>query len=218
MHLYVIRHGQSFVNLSDWDGKDQDAPLTPLGEKQAQALASWLPGQLKQVDALYSSTMRRAKSTAGALATAYGVEVCLDHRLREIGNNRVDHSPYPEGGSPPQSDWNAFVPTEHPFSPVTRAEGSESVMHFRIRVASFVEDMIEQHTGQSVIAVCHGGVMGAVFDYCFGIGPWTRCEVWTSNTAVTHFEYISVPGHETWRLHAHNSVEHLHANADMLTA
>jgi hypothetical protein len=58
--------------------------------------------------------------------------------------------------------------------------------------------------------------MGAVFDYCFGIGPWPRCEIWTSNTGVTHFEYVAHPGRETWRLHEHNTIEHLHVYADML--
>jgi probable phosphoglycerate mutase len=216
MHLYVVRHGQSFVNLPDWDGLDSDSPLTPLGEKQAEALAAWLPGQLKHIDALYSSTMRRAKATAARLAAAYGVEICLDHRLREIGNNRIDHSPFPEGASPSRSDWNAFEPTERPFAGVAKAEGSESIMHFRIRVAAFIEEMIEQHPEQTIIAVCHGGVMGAVFDYCFGIGPWPRCEIWTSNTGVTHFEYVAHPGRETWRLHEHNTIEHLHVYADML--
>lgn len=216
MHLYVVRHGQSFVNLPDWDGLDADTALTPLGEKQADALAAYLPGQLKHIDAIYSSTMRRAKSTAARLAAAYGVEICLDHRLREIGNNRIDHSPFPDGGTPSRSDWNAFEPSERPFSSVAKADGSESIMHLRIRVAAFIEEMIELHPEQTIIAVCHGGVMDAVFDYCFGIGPWRRCEIWTSNTGVTHFEYVAHPGRETWRLHEHNAIEHLHIYADML--
>ena len=39
MHLYLIRHGQSFVNLPDWTGVNADEPLTELGQQQAAALA-----------------------------------------------------------------------------------------------------------------------------------------------------------------------------------
>jgi broad specificity phosphatase PhoE len=216
MHLYVIRHGQSFVNLNDWDGKDPDMPLTPLGEQQAEALAAWLPGHLPNVDAIYCSTLSRANHTATILGKAYNTEVVTDSRLREIGNNRIDHTPWPTGTIPPQSDWAAYWPTERPFSKVAQSEGAESAMHFRIRVASFIEDTLEKHPKQTVIAVCHGGVMDAVFDYCFGVGPWRRCEVWTTNTGVTHFEYVAIPGRETWRLYEHNLIEHLRA-ANMLS-
>ncbi len=217
MHLYVIRHGQSYVNLPDWTGEDNDAPLTPLGEQQAEALAACLPGYLPKVDAIYSSTMRRPRGTVAPVAKAYGQEVILDHRLREIGNNRIDHSPYPEDQTPTRSDWIGMWPIEKPFAPVTRAEGGESPMHFRIRVASFIEDMVERHRDERIIAVCHGGVMDAVFDYCFAIGPWRHCEVHTYNTGVSHFQFVTTAGKETWALHSHNGIEHLRALNDSLT-
>ncbi len=218
MHLYAIRHGQSFINLPEWDGLDSDPLLTPLGEKQAEALAARLPHHLGSVDAIYCSTLRRSRGTAAPIARVYGLDIQFDHRLREIGNNRIDHSPYEEGCSPPKSDWAAFWPSERPFVRVTISEGGESSMHFRIRVASFIEDLLEQHAGQTVIVVCHGGVMDAIFDYCFGIGPWRRCEVITHNTGVTHFEHIAVPGREVWRLYEHNSIEHLRVGAGLLAS
>ncbi len=217
MHLYAIRHGQSYINLPDWDGLDSDPPLTELGEKQAEAAAAWLGQHLPAVDAIYSSTLRRTRGTAAAIARSYGLNVLYDHRIREIGNNRIDHTPYEEGCSPPKSDWAAFWPSERPFVRVTVSEGGESAMHFRVRVASFIEELLEQRAGQTIIAVCHGGVMDAIFDYCFGIGPWRRCEVITNNTGITHFEYIAVPGRESWRLHEHNSIEHLRVQAGMLS-
>ncbi len=61
MHLYLIRHGQSFVNLKDWTDGNLDAGLTDLGKRQAAALAAWLPQRLPQIDSLYASTMSRAE-------------------------------------------------------------------------------------------------------------------------------------------------------------
>jgi broad specificity phosphatase PhoE len=215
MHLYAIRHGQSYLNLPDWDGEDGDAPLSPLGEKQAETLAAWLPDHLPTVDAIYSSTLRRARGTAIPLGAAYKLEVIFDHRLREIGNNRIDHSPYPEGKTPTRSEWGAFWFTERPFSPVAVNDNNETWMHMRIRVATFIEEMIQQRPGQTVIAVCHGGTIDAIFDYCFGVGPWRRCEINTDNTGITHFEYVAIPGREAWRLYHHNRIDHLRVLEDV---
>ena len=97
MHLFLIRHGQSYVNLPDFDLKsDPDAPLTELGEQQAAALAQWLPTQVATIDALYCSTMQRARQTAGFIAKAYpNLTITFDDHLREIGSNRADHTPLP---------------------------------------------------------------------------------------------------------------------------
>ena len=40
MDLYMIRHGQSYVNLKDWDKGNLDEGLTDLGKSQAAALLS----------------------------------------------------------------------------------------------------------------------------------------------------------------------------------
>lgn len=208
MHLYLIRHGQSYVNLKDWPNGNTDEGLTELGKAQAERLGAWLPTHVASIDALYASTMKRARETAAAVAGAYDVEIRFDDRLREIGNNRLDHTPWPNDALP--KDFADYWASSRPFAPlVLNVELAESYMHFRTRVGIFVEELTERHRGQSVAVVAHGGVVEAVFDHVFNIGPWRRCEVWDHNTAVTHFELIEFVGRETWRLHYHNRVEHL---------
>jgi broad specificity phosphatase PhoE len=70
-------------------------PLTELGQQQAAALAAWMPGAVPNVDAIYSSTMQRARETVAPLAAAYGLPVNFDERLREVGTSRLDHTPWP---------------------------------------------------------------------------------------------------------------------------
>ncbi|HDQ71069.1 MAG TPA: histidine phosphatase family protein [Chloroflexi bacterium] len=212
MQLYLIRHGQSFVNLEDWDGDPPDAGLTDLGQKQATALAHWLPENLPQVDALYTSTMQRALETTRILTEAYSLEVREDDRLRELGNNRADHTPWPGGFAPRVDDYAAdYWSSERPYARIIpAAEGSESFMHFRTRVGDFIEEVLQRHRDQIVVAVCHGGVIGVTFDHVFNVGPWRRCEIWTYNTGVTCIEYVDHPNREVWRLHYHNRIDHLH--------
>ena len=208
MNLYFIRHGQSFVNLKSWSQGNVDTALTPKGRMQAEALAAWLPGVLPAVDAIYGSTMRRATETAALVAGAYDMTVRPDDRLREIGNNRADHSPFPNDGLP--TDYADYWASERPFASVTPATaGGESFMHFRTRVGLFIEEMVARHRNETILAVCHGGVVECAFDHIFNIGPWRRAEVWDHNTGVTHFEYVELPGRETWRLHYHNRIDHL---------
>ncbi|VAW30736.1 hypothetical protein MNBD_CHLOROFLEXI01-1118 [hydrothermal vent metagenome] len=207
MHLYMIRHGQSYVNLKDWTGGNSDEGLTQLGQDQADALGLWLPTEIKKIDVLYASTMKRAQETATPIAKAYSIPIVNDDRLREIGNNRLDHTPWPSDDLP---EYGSFWGSERPFSTITpdRPDG-ESLMHFRVRVGRFIETVLETHQQQTVVAVCHGGVIELAFDHMFNIGPWRRCEVWSKNTGIAHFEFVEHALRETWRLYYHSRVEHL---------
>jgi probable phosphoglycerate mutase len=208
MHLILIRHGESYVNLKEWDKGNLDEGLTALGQRQAAALADWLPQRYLQIDAFYASTMRRARETAQPLAAAYGLEINYEPRLREIGNNRLDHSPWPDQELPTQ--YAEYWASARPFlSVVAGVEGGESFMHFRTRVGHFIEEITEKHRSQTVLAVCHGGVVESIFHHVFNLGPWVRCEVWDHNTGISCFELVEHPGRETWRLHYHNRTDHL---------
>jgi broad specificity phosphatase PhoE len=207
MQLYFIRHGQSYVNLEDWADGNQDMGLTDLGQRQAAAVAEWIVGKMPAIDHLYASTMKRAAETAQQVANAYNHPIIWDDRIREIGNNRHDHTPWPAADLPEYGDhWG----TEIPFASITPSVASgESWMHFRTRVGAFIEDMTEKHADETIVVVCHGGVIGACFDHIFNIGPWRRAEVWSHNTGITRFEYINKPNRETWRLRYQNRYEHL---------
>ncbi|MDX1612684.1 MAG: histidine phosphatase family protein [Candidatus Promineifilaceae bacterium] len=208
MHLYLVRHGQSHVNLEEWESGNTDEGLTELGQSQAQALARWLASQRLPMDTIYASSMRRARETAAHVAAAFNLPVQHDDRLREIGNNRWDHSAWPNDQLP--KEYADYWASERPFSPSTPLrEGGETFIHFRTRVGLFIEELVEKHRDQSVLAICHGGVIEAAFDHIFNVGPWRRCEIWNHNSSITHFEYVAHPRRETWRLHYHNRSCHL---------
>lgn len=203
----MIRHGQSHVNLKSWDNGNTDEGLTEKGQRQAAALAAWLPSEVPKIDKLYASTMKRARETAEAVAQAYGIPIEWEERLREIGNNRFDHTPWPSDDLP---EYGEYWGSERPFSSITPTRnGGESLMHFRVRIGSFLEHLVENHPGETVVAVCHGGVIELTYDHVFNIGPWRRCEVWTKNTGITRFRYVEHPHRESWRLYYHSRVDHL---------
>lgn len=207
MHLFLIRHGQSHLNLPDWQGGNADVGLTEKGKAQAAALALWLPTKVTAPKAIYCSSMQRAIETATPLSEQYQLPLLFEDRLREIGLNRLDHTPWPNDQLPA---YGSIWGSEIPFDSITpNVDEGESFMHFRTRVGSFVQDTVNLHREDSIIAVCHAGVVEAVLDHIYNTGPYRRCEAWTSNTGVTYIEYVAHAARETWRLRYHNRTNHL---------
>jgi probable phosphoglycerate mutase len=84
--LLLIRHAESTWNVElRWQGHE-DPPLSPRGMAQAETLARALAGA--PVARILSSDLLRARATAEPLARAFGVEVTLDRRLRELDVGR----------------------------------------------------------------------------------------------------------------------------------
>lgn len=82
-------------------------------------------------------------------------------------------------------------------------------MHFRIRVGMFVEELASRHQGNTIVVVCHGGVINAAFDYIFNIGAYRRCDIRGKHTGVTYFQWVGRPDREPWRLHYLSRLDHL---------
>jgi len=68
------------------------APLSPYGRKQAQALARYM--RRHQVDTVYSSVYRRARETAGAIREAVRGPLFEDSRFNEqvLARERLDQA------------------------------------------------------------------------------------------------------------------------------
>ena len=208
VHLLLVRHGQSYVNLEDWEEGYVDVGLTPLGRQQAERLGQWMADNMR-IDALYTSTMARAVETAAAITAATGMAARPDDRLREFGNCYADGRPVPAAEMPIR--YAEFWGTQRPYTPIS--ERGESWILFRVRVGTFLDDILARHGDgdpeTTVVAVCHGGVIDATFDYVFNVGAQRRVEVWTHNTGIVHWEHAPASGREPWRLHAHGMVHHL---------
>lgn len=221
MHIYLVRHGQSHVNLTDLTASHRDEPLTDVGVAQAAAVAAYI-AEYVPVQRIVSSTVRRAAQTARTIAESAGVEVEWEHRLREVGTVHPDGAPIAE------AELQPYLPeiwgTLRPYEPVT--VGGESWMQVRARVGSFVESLIPmpprgtsrtmQHGTEAVaqnddvvVVVCHAGVIEAFLEYVFEKGPWSVVAVETSNTGMTHLEFRPHPNRPDWHLHYHNRVVHL---------
>lgn len=215
MHLLLVRHGESFINLPEWDGGFIDTDLTLLGTQQAMKLAEWL-AQHAKIDALYASTLARAQQTARYIAESSGLVAIPDNRIREIGHCHADGSPVRPDEMPviyPPDYWG----TECPHTPIS--ETGESWLLFRLRVGLFLDDILARHsdstnnqgnTQHTIVVICHSGVISATFDYIFNLGPHHHIRVMTPHTGIVHWQHRRVkPGRVPWRLRAQGVAYHL---------
>src|SRR5262245_34781126 len=80
--LLLARHGQSVSNAVRRFQGAQDAPLSELGPRQAEALRRGL--RRRPLARLYTSPLERARTTADIVAAERGVPLTVVDDLREL--------------------------------------------------------------------------------------------------------------------------------------
>lgn len=154
--LLVLRHGQSTWNAERrWQGW-ADAPLSPLGERQAHDAASHLAGAGLTV--VCSSDLQRANRTAQIIAAQLGlgeVTVARDLRERDVGvftgktidQIRVEYPHAVDG------DGRVVVAS------IPGAETDESLL---LRARPTLLDLAARFASGTPLIVSHGGVIRAL--------------------------------------------------------
>jgi probable phosphoglycerate mutase len=79
--VWLVRHGASTAPPGVAIGSS-DLPLSDVGMKQAEALAQELAA--RPLAAVYASDLRRARTTAQAIARPHRLPVTVDPRVREL--------------------------------------------------------------------------------------------------------------------------------------
>jgi broad specificity phosphatase PhoE len=154
MIILIARHGQSDWNASKrWQGH-ADRPLTEKGREQAHALAARLAHI--DLDAVYSSDLRRARDTAEVVADSQGLEVFARPDLREVdvgswsGLTRAEaEERFPEGFA----RWKLGFPGW---------EDGESYEAMTDRVLEAVKSIAADNPEGRVLVVSHGGPIRAM--------------------------------------------------------
>jgi broad specificity phosphatase PhoE len=142
--LILARHGETDWNRRRiWQGQG-DPPLNALGREQAAALASAL-GTV-EIDAIYSSDLRRALETAEIVSAAKSVPIVVRAGLREI-----------DVGS-----WTGLTHEEILERFPNQQHDGESREAFDARVVGALQEIGRSHDGERVLVVTHGGVVRAL--------------------------------------------------------
>ena len=82
MRLILVRHGQTEWNAGGRYQGQSNVALSDTGRKQARFLAERFP--VRQLDAIYTSDLDRAKETAECVGKRLGLTVCPEKAFREL--------------------------------------------------------------------------------------------------------------------------------------
>lgn len=158
MDLLLIRHAEP-VRIAESEGP-ADPPLSPRGVMQADRLAVWLADE--QLDAMWSSPMRRAQETAAPVARHHGLDVVSDDELAEFDREATSYIPYEELRATNDPRYQAMVTNKLHEMEVDGPAFQQGV------VAAF-ERVIAANPSRTVAVTCHGGVVNAYLAHILGI-------------------------------------------------
>lgn len=205
MRLVLVRHGDAHAGFHGVIGGHLGCRgLTPLGRRQAQALARHLgeTGRIR-ADALLASVLPRAVETAEIIAPGLGLRSLRQEcDLCEVHPGEADGLTWTEYAH----RYGSFDMESEPdrvFAP-----GGDSWKSFHDRVERMFAQMAQEFAGATVVAVCHAGVIMASLRVLFAIphpGRGTRAR--PSNTGLTEWEHDLQQGQ--WTLHSFNEATHL---------
>jgi broad specificity phosphatase PhoE len=145
--VHLVRHGEVRNPDQVIYGRLPDFHLSEDGRMMAKAAAGFLAG--RDVTALFSSPMERARETAEPIAAQFGLEVRIDDRLLEPWNHfegltfgvgdgslrRIEHWPYL---------WNPFRPS-----------WGEPYREVADRMLAAVRDARDAARGHEAVCVSH---------------------------------------------------------------
>lgn len=156
MELLVIRHALPEAEVRD-DGP-ADPPLSPLGLRQAEATADFLAGET--VDAIVTSTMRRAIETGRPLAERLDISPERLDGLKESDHQRTSYTPMED------MDKDHEVIQEYLEDPLLMfSDGYET---FRYRIRDTFDAIVANHSGQAVAVFCHSMVASVYLQTVLG--------------------------------------------------
>lgn len=208
--LYLIRHGEAVANVEPIiGGMRGDVGLTDRGREQARLLEERLRAERLEADQLYVSTLPRALETGEYVARALELPVQRAEDLHELRPGEADGLSVDEWRSRYGSDGSALTDPFQPFSP-----GGESWAGFLVRAGNALAGIVARHEDETVVAVCHGGVLEASFYLAFGLGATGNHVVFAPlNTSITHWRHRHDDGRSVWTLVTFNDAGHLAAEA-----
>jgi len=180
----LIRHGESMAMVDRIvSGHDTCSGLSPLGHEQAAMLRDRLDrtGELRAATAVYTSILPRAIETAATIAPAIaGGDIEASQHCDWCEQHPGDG----EGLDFEEYDARYGVFNEGDDRERVRAPGSESVAMFVQRIERALLELVDEHPGETVVIVCHGGVINCALEVLTGV-PFGSLVRYVENTSIT---------------------------------
>jgi phosphoserine phosphatase len=160
--IFLARHGESDWNVANRFQGHTDRPLTERGREQAHALADLVANE--QVEAVYTSPLRRATETAEIVSARAGLEPIALPELREVDTGSWSGLSRAEVGERFPEGFRRWIAGGSGW------EDGETYEEMAERVVRALRSIAEAHPGGRVLVVSHGGPIRAIHAAARGVG------------------------------------------------
>jgi broad specificity phosphatase PhoE len=205
VRLILVRHADAHAGFHGVVGGQTGCTgLTPHGRAQAKALRDHLAGSGRvRADVLLASVLPRAIETASIIAPGLGLEISgQECDLCELHTGDADGLTWSEYAAR-YGSFDMEAEPDRLFAPA-----GESWNSFHDRVQRTLERVARDYGGQTVVAVCHAGVIMASIRVLLDIPcPGTGGQLRPTNTGLTEWDHDPLLGR--WTLDSFNDASHL---------
>ena len=157
MKLILVRHGETYWNEERRvQGGGSDIELNDIGTNQARKLASFLKNE--NLAAIISSPLKRAMSTAEAIASHHQLPIEIDARLGELNVGELEGLSL----SNLNTTFSQFLMQWWQGGGSERLPCGESLIELQKRAWATIELLPAQHKDGTVVAVSHYFVILAI--------------------------------------------------------
>ena len=166
MNIYLVRHGETVLNVSRAYYGSLDVEMTGRGVSQAKEVGRLLRDV--QLDRVYASSLRRAVDTAAIIA---GVQEGNPEIIKVPGFKEMDFgvfegltyqeamAKYPKEYEKWCKDWKTFQ----------MPRGESFQMQYERVVDAFYK-VLEENSGENILIVAHNGTLRSIFSVMMGTG------------------------------------------------
>jgi broad specificity phosphatase PhoE len=197
--IYFLRHAEKA--LGDYFNahlRHQDEPLSPIGLQTAERLGAYFADKpiaaIGPIAAIYVSEYQRTRQTIAPTAQRLGLTPVVDARLNEVDNGLLDgmsdeavRQTYPD-------IWQAFRDRNRDF----RFPEGETGEEVRQRISAFLDEKLQQHADETIIAVAHDAVIRMLMCTVLGLPVYRRWDFRIDFGGLVELAYQ--PEFGTWKL------------------
>ncbi len=181
--ILLIRHGETEWNAAELFRGRADIELNENGVRQAELLAEYL--EAKQIDAIYSSRLRRARKTAEIIAGRHGLEAKNAPDLIDIDFGEwqgLSHREVKDRYGELYTTW-----INHPDR--VMFPGGESLGEVRQRAQALVNKLVTEYEGRTVALVSHRVVNKVLVCALLGLDEAHFWSIRQDTGGITTFSY-----------------------------
>lgn len=193
--VILVRHGQSSFNAEGrYQGSSDESVLTEFGRQTARQTGEFLSGL--NINALYVSSLRRARSTASEILARMNpsidhAHIRVDRQLREVDLPAWQ-------GLYHQDVWEKFAEDyhcwkQHPdrfvmVDPQTNQQ-SYPVLDLYARSRQFWQDTLPRHCGETIMLISHAGTIRSLISTAFNLSPADYHSLRQSNCGISVLKF-----------------------------